>query len=531
MLTTCFLHVRILRAIRFLYLPFALKSCSIAETHVYLMTKPITKIGLIQTAPLPGDFSNNLRAIVQGYRNCLDHGAEVVVASAAALCGLEPQSLVNRRSFISQAQQALQTLASELSSAPLFLAAYTLTVSDDELYVGIAGEDDEEEDPWMANDRRIVLTPYLLEKDSITELSNGETMELQGMRFYIDTTDDEALPDGTPDFIVRLPGTPWYGGSARDEEEARSWEANMEGCHLICCRPVGTAGGNIYGGGSAVYSAAGKTLQRLPFFEVASKVVDITRPALARHLPEEAGLMSLALQRGIRDSVRNNGFTGACLNLDHPHSALLGALCVEALGTANVSGVSFTPGNKLAEQLGIQVYTPDTTALNQAATAALGGEENRHLQERLQTALALTHAEARGMMLCSPLCRRELMLGEFCTYGMSGGQLAPLGNLYDVDIFLLCEHLGEKYPQLFGSLTEPPHGVTNRIIHELADCNTAPSVLLNKEKNYLFKENDVRLIQRKILASALKRAQLPVILHVDPKDEQLKFPISHRLND
>mgnify|MGYP003290563751 FL=1 len=49
------------------------------------MNTNISKIGLIQTAPLPGDFSNNLRAIVQGYRECLDHGAEVVIAPAASL--------------------------------------------------------------------------------------------------------------------------------------------------------------------------------------------------------------------------------------------------------------------------------------------------------------------------------------------------------------------------------------------------------------------------------------------------------------
>ena len=72
------------------------------------MTRAIKKIGLIQTSPLPGDFSNNLRAIVQGYRECLNHGAELVIAPAAALCGLEPGALSIRRSFISQTRAALE---------------------------------------------------------------------------------------------------------------------------------------------------------------------------------------------------------------------------------------------------------------------------------------------------------------------------------------------------------------------------------------------------------------------------------------
>ena len=72
------------------------------------MKYSIKKIGIIQNAPLPGDFSNNLRAIVQGYRECLDHGADIVVAPAAALCGLEPQSLATRSSFLAQTQAAAE---------------------------------------------------------------------------------------------------------------------------------------------------------------------------------------------------------------------------------------------------------------------------------------------------------------------------------------------------------------------------------------------------------------------------------------
>ena len=62
--------------------------------------------------------------------------------------------------------------AGTLGYAPLLLAAYTLTISDDELYVGIVGEDNEN-DPWMDKNRSVILTPYLLEKDSVTELENN----------------------------------------------------------------------------------------------------------------------------------------------------------------------------------------------------------------------------------------------------------------------------------------------------------------------------------------------------------------------
>ena len=494
------------------------------------MTTRLNKIGIIQTAPQPGDFSNNLRAIVQGYRECLDHGADIVVAPAAALCGLEPRQLVMRKSFVMQTKAALQALSRELGSAPLITAAYSTTIDEDEFYVGIAGEDDDD-DPWLDKDKRVVLTPYLLEKDSVTELENCGSVNINGKNFYTDTNDEEILPDETYDFMVRMPCTPWYATAAKEDEETRTWEANMAGSIVICCRAVGTVGDNIYGGGSAVYSPEGNTMLRLPFFEPAAKVVDITRQLSANPLPTPEELMRCALERGIRDNVRNNGFTGVCVPMDHPNSALLGALCVEAMGASNVCGISYDADNQLAEKLGISCFRPNFQELAECATKALGGEESAALQERIRTAVALSHAESRGMMLCSPLARREIMLGEFSMYGLSGGHIAPLGNLYDVDMYLLCDTLKDAYTDVFGSLTTPPHGVTNRIIHELADLNTPPSALLNEDKNYLFKENDVRIIQRRLLASALKRSQLPIILHADAPSEQLQFPITHRFND
>lgn len=495
------------------------------------MSDIITKIGLIQTAPLPGDFSNNLRAIVQGYRECLDHGAELVIAPAAALCGLEPGNLSTRRSFIAQTQAALDSLSKELGNAPLLIAAYTLIIGADEVYIGMVGEGEEESDPWMMNDRSIVLTPYLLEKDCVTELENSSKFTIDETSIYIETDDAELLPDEVVDIMVRMPITPWYSGSARDDAETRGWEASMAGATVVCCRPVGAIAGNIYGGGSAVYSKEGKALQRLPFFETAAKVIDTTRPPQALNLPTEEELLEGALARGIRDNVKNNCFSGVCIPLDHPHSALLGALCVSALGASNVCGISFDDENTLGEKLGISCFNPRMSTLESAAAAALGEETSASMQERLRTAIALTHAESRGLMLCSALGRREIMLGEFSIYGQSGGLLAPLGNLYDIDIYLLSEHFREQYPDIFGILSAPEHGSTNRIIHELADRNTPPSALLKEDKNYIFKENDVRLIQRKLMASAIKRMQLPIILHADAPIEQLHFPISHRMND
>lgn len=494
------------------------------------MSTEITKIGIIQTAPLPGDFSNNLRAVVNGYRECIEHGAQLVIAPSCCICGMEPGHLVLRRSFLEQTKRCLDTLSRELGSTPLLLAAYTRTIDEDAMSVGMVGEDYDNE-TWAGKELDVMLTPFLVENNCITELEAAEGMTLGSQRFHIDTTEHEFLPEDDYDFLICLSDIPWYTTAAEDAEDLFEWTSAMSAATVICCRPVGTAGVNVYGGGSCVYSPEGKVIMRLPYFETAAQVVDLKRPKPVLNPPDSAELLCSALERGIRDTVRNNCFGGVCIPLDHKNSALLGVLCVEALGTSMVCGITFAGNNQLAEKLGISCYSPKMDKVLESATEAMGKEHETALRERLCTTMAMTYAESRGLLLCSPLDHQEIMLGEFQTYGLSGGHLAPLGNLYTIDTYICATVLEETYPDIFGAVVPPADDSTDRIIHELTDNNIAASALLNPDTNYLFKENKVRSIQRKLLMSAMKRTQLPMMLNITPKMIQHHFPVSHRLND
>lgn len=492
------------------------------------MHTSIQKIGIIQNAPLPGDFSANLRNIVQGYRHCLDHGADLVIAPAYALCGTEPRHLSNRQSFIRQTRAALDTLSHELGDAPLLLGAYTPMINEEELWEGVLGEDDES----MEMEPTVVLAPFLIEKDLIEELEDGESNIIGDANVFISIGDDEdLLPDGSDfDLMVHMSTTPWHSKAAEQDEERCQWEARTNGTPLVCCRAVGTAGGRIFGGGSGVYTTAGKTLLRLPFFEAANQTISLKTKPQARSLPTNEQLMRQALERGIRDTVRNNGYGGVCIPLDHPSSTLLAALAVSALGSSNVDGITFEGNTAVEKALGITCKSYQIDALEENAAKLLGDSSANSLKERLKATIMSTHAEERGLMLLSPLNRHDIMTGNFTLYGDSCGLLAPLGNLYHMDLYLLSKELSEEKADLFGTLKLPEKPEQDRIIHELADRNISPGDLITKCCG-LFKENDVRFIQRKIIASALKRTQLPIVLHVDAPEEQLTFPISHRLND
>ncbi len=483
------------------------------------------KIGLVQNTPLTADFSNNLRQIVQGYRECLDHGAELVVAPATALCGPAPQDLTKRSSFARQTQAALRALAEELGSVPLILGAWVPPCPEDE-----------EEDSWAdgadewSNGRALTLTPHLLENGEVSELENGEVFDWNELQLLVDTRNTPTPPEAEQaDLIIHLRTLPWYAGSPAADAEACCWESKSNGVPVISVHQAGTADGNIYPGGSLISIPTGHVAARLPLFESAAKCVAPGNKLRAKALPEEAEQLCTALERGIRDTVRANGYTKVCLSMDHATSPLLAALCVEALGRSNVAGVTTKENTEIAAQLGIRCKQLSTAPLLEQASTLLPGAPSA-LQARLTAAVEFTYAEAEGFMYLSPLSRRELLMGDFSLYGESCGLLAPLGNLYEMDLHQLRCYLQEKYSGVFGTLCEPSTPATDRILHELADLNLGATELLHT-RTCPFSENEVRQVQRKLIASALKRTQSPLVLHADKAEEQVTLPITHRLND
>lgn len=494
------------------------------------MPAPYTKIGLIQNSPLPGDFSVNLRAIVQGYRECLDHGAEIVIAPAEALCGIAPRDLSARASFLHQMRAAFDALSHELGSAPLLTCGYASPINEEDLWDGLLGE--EEEDPERP-DVTVDLVPFLIEKDTVTELDDGEINFIDEHTVFIAVGEEVMLPDTEPaDLMVHFATSPWHTNSAAGDEEEHSWEAHTNGAPVATVRAYGVAGSSLYGGGSSLCNRTGKCVMRLPFFRSAAMVADMRHPKPVLAPPAPEALMRDAIEMGIRDTVRHHGYGGVCVPMDHANSTLLAALAVSALGSSNVCGITFTGNTAAAKALGIDCREWQDSALTAAATETAGVNEDAAapLTARLRAALMQSFAESRGLLLLSPVDRHAALMGDFVLFGDSCGALAPLGNLYQVDLFLLCRSFSEEHADLFGSLTEPADATQDRILHELEDLNIGASDLIAKQ-GILFKENDVRYLQRRLISSALRRRLLPPALRVDPLSERLTIPSNHRLND
>lgn len=483
---------------------------------------------------MTADFPGNLRQIVQGYRECLDHGADLIIAPATALCGLAPRDLVGRRAFLRQTNAALVTLSRELGSAPLLLGAYAPLIPE-EANQWAAEVPDFSQEPEARIESIVpdmAIAPFLLRHDQVTELEDAAITQALGLRIYVDIFDDEVLVEESlkPDIIIHLSTGAWFKNRSNQDEGNHQWEAKNNGCTVVSCHPVGTSDGVLYGGGSGAFNPDGQATVRLPFFKEQNRVVSLNAVPCRQALPSNAAELRQAIVRGIRDTAFMNGYSCVCLPLDLENAPLLALLCCEAVGTENVLGISFGASNPVCEQMGIQCIYLDASTMLQASPGMLDAASRESLQARLYGSLLSTIAEQNSAMLLSPLDRHKLMTGQFTLYGETCGMLLPLGDLYEADLFALHSILHEQYPHLLpGPLPKEPNSLDS-IIHEMANLNNSAEMLIHHAAD-VYRENDVRYVQRRINKTALSRIQLPQVLYVTPPSQQLTFPTAHRFND
>lgn len=485
-----------------------------------MKTTPIKKIGLIQNYPLPGDFSNNIRTIVQGYRECLDQGAELVIAPAYALCGMEPKDLAQRNSFQRQQQMALKTLAQETSAVdvPLILGAYPSDEGDDWLADAL--------DDSLANLTSHSPEPCILENGDISFPEPGEIITIGSTTCQLAIEPEEITENVR--LAILLPMQCWYLDQPTPLEQDLNWLADDYNCTLVHVNPTGFINGNLYGGGSCVVNKKG-TIARLPYFEATNQVINLKTTRQAEEIEEPVVLLRKAIIRGIRDSVRAHGYTGVCIPLDHANATLLAALCVEAVGATHVLGITFKGDTSLENTLGISCRFINIDNA-ESLTGLVQKESASTLTERIKGSLLATLAEERGYMLLSPLSRHDAELGNYTLYGESNGFLAPLGNLYRIDLHMLKIELKASNPQLFGTLEEPNHPENDHILHALTELNISAGDIL-KEQYIKASENEIRHIQRRVIASSLKRLQFPTTILLNNPSQRLTLPPVHRLND
>jgi NAD+ synthetase len=382
----------------------------------------------------------------------------------------------------------------------------------------------------------------------------------------------QRLADAAPDLVVSINASPSNVGKREQRHTVFAKACQRHKLPLLYVNQVGGHDQLVFDGASFAMDAQGRLV-----YEAQRFVEDTTTlcfdsgnqsfyGAQGQALPvvAAAGLSTLEFYRqqivlGLKDYARRCGFKTAVVGCSGGiDSALTLALAVEALGAANVVGItmpsrfssegSVSDSQTLCRNLGItlvehpirEIVSSFEGGFQAAFGQPLQGLPLENLQARVRGTTLMEYSNAFGHLLLTTGNKSEVSVGYCTLYGDTNGGLGLIGDLYKTEVFALCRHINamtgrdliplaiidkppsaELAPDQKDTDSLPPYAVLDEILKSLiegdrlpdwerADADQEMAALRGNAAGRALIER----IQKMIARNEYKRRQAPPVLRL-----------------
>jgi NAD+ synthase (glutamine-hydrolysing) len=454
------------------------------------------RIALAQMDPTVGDIRANIRKIGAWIDRAKRLKADLVLFPEMCVTGYPPRDLVESPHFIIRNRQAVEDLAARVSRPAVVLGFIDVSTlpGNKGLHNSAA---------LLANHRvaavrhKTLLPAYDVFDESrhfAPALSN-DPIPWRGHRLGLTICEDmwhvpsiwpqtpyrqdpiKGLARHRADILINISSSPFQRGKTRLRLDLIRHHARRRRRPFLFVNQVGGNDEVLFDGHSLAVNANGEIVAQAKGFREDLVVFDSAAlTPLPEHEESELEQIREALVMGLRDYTRKCGFDKVVLGLSGGiDSAVTAALAVEALGPANVLGVSMpSPYSSrgsvqdvrtLAKNLGLRLLslpiTPVFSAFKNSLKPAFHGrrpdvtEEN--LQARIRGTLLMAMSNKFGMLLLTTGNKSELSMGYCTLYGDMNGGLAVISDVMKTQIYKLGRLLNERRAVIpEACFTKPP---------------------------------------------------------------------------
>ena len=483
------------------------------------------RLALAQVNPTVGDLSGNAHAVREWTARAAERGAHLVAFPEMMLTGYPVEDLALRTSFVDASRAALATLATDLVSdghgdLPVVLgyldrAPYSPGGSARPLPQNCAAV--LHEGQVKARYAKHHLPNYGV-FDEFRIFAPGKDLtvvRIADIDVAIAICEDlwqEGGPvaqtrDAGAELLLVINGSPYEQDKDDVRYELVARRAAEAGCTLAYLNMVGGQDELVFDGDSLVVNAAGQILARGPQFDEDLLVVDLdlepstvnavhpsaggvvhvtvsdtpvpryaaVPAALAARL-DPVGEVYRAIQLGLRDYVRKNGFHSVLLGVSGGiDSTLVATIAADALGGENVIAISnpskhSSQGSKddaaeLARNLGLdyRVIPIDPMVSAFLENVKLTGVAEENLQARVRALVWMGLSNQEGHLVLANSNKSEVSVGYSTIYGDSVGGYAPIKDVPKTMVWELArwrnaeaERRGERPPIPLASISKAP---------------------------------------------------------------------------
>ena len=446
-------------------------------------------IVMVQEVFQVGDIKSNADKIIEGAISAVNEGADLVVFPELALVGYPPEDLLFRRGFLDQVKHECLRIQHSLKDA----------IEDSGVVFGLPYEH-----AGKLYNAALYLSKGIIKqfcfKQSLPNYSvfdevryftpghESSIIQVKGHSIGLMICEDVWQPEivesskaNGAQAIIAINASPFHINKHEERIAVLKNHAKQFDVPLMYLNMIGGQDELVFDGDSLAVDRKANVVVRAKLFEPdVIKVVldgkDITSLHLAAPEQSSDAVTYKALVTGVRDFVRQNGFTGVVIGLSGGvDSALTLAIAVDALGAENVEAVmmpsrytadiSLQDAEAEAALLGVKydvveiedVFESFLSTLAPVFDGAAADTTEENIQARCRGVLLMAISNKKGRMVLTTGNKSEMAVGYATLYGDMCGGFAPIKDVCKTLVYKLCHYRNSVSPVIPERvITRPP---------------------------------------------------------------------------